>query len=274
MRLLRLVVPVAVLAAGVLVAAPAQAVTGDGLPGFCPDGNGVTVVVDFQELGGPTIVRCAPGAQASGLSALKGAGFSITGVQRWGESFICRIEGRPGPSEEACVNTPPASAYWSYWHAADGGSWVFSQLGVTARTPPAGSFEGWSFSKDRTAETSPPPRVGPRRPAPSPTDEAPVPDPGTPERPGAPGGPGKPGEPVGPTGSPSPSSSTVVSSAEVTPGPSDAPSEVASWSDGEELARRAERPSGVPTGTLIALGAVVVLAVSGAVVGVRRKRRR
>lgn len=132
--------------------------------GYCPDDTGVTVVVDFQELGGGTLVRCALGAQATGLDALKNAGFTVTGTVRWGDAFVCRIDGKPGPDTEPCVNTPPASAYWSYWHASNGGAWEYSAEGATNRTPPQGSFEGWSFAKNRTPDDVPPPRVDPVRP--------------------------------------------------------------------------------------------------------------
>ncbi|WP_202818486.1 MULTISPECIES: hypothetical protein, partial [Streptomyces] len=139
--------------------------TGRGRAGFCPDANGVTVVVDFRELGGTTIVRCAVGSQASGLAALKAAGIDVTGTNRWGESFICRLEGSPGPDREPCVDTPPTKAYWSYWHAPNGGAWTYSQQGATYRTPPTGSFEGWSFSLDREQGEAPSPRVAPKRPS-------------------------------------------------------------------------------------------------------------
>ncbi|GLZ80596.1 hypothetical protein Afil01_54030 [Actinorhabdospora filicis] len=277
MRRLRAGILAVAAAAGILIAAPAQATTGAGTPGFCPDADGVTVIVDFQELGGSTIVRCAPGDQASGLTALKNAGFQITGVQRWGEAFICRIEGKPGAADEACINTPPATAYWSYWHSPNNGSWTYSQWGVMARKPPKGSFEGWSFSKDKTADTSPPPRVGPSRPAPP--DNGGGDDGGDNGNPGGgdpdpqkPGEPAKPGEP-GASPSASASPSTVASSGEAAPGPSDLPSEAPGWTGGEELARNAEKPSGVPAGTFIALGAVIVLGVSGAVIGIRRKKK-
>ncbi|KRV48649.1 hypothetical protein AQ490_24250 [Wenjunlia vitaminophila] len=162
---------------GLLVAAsslalgpsPAEAVdTSRGLPGFCPDSNGVTVVVDFRELGGTTIVRCAVGHQDTGLAALKAAGIQVTGTNRWGESFVCRLENKPGPDSEPCIDTPPADAYWSYWHAANGGSWTYSQFGATNRTPQDGGFEGWSFSLNHDAGEAPAPRVAPRRPTPQP----------------------------------------------------------------------------------------------------------
>ncbi|WP_212764660.1 hypothetical protein [Streptomyces sp. I05A-00742] len=164
--------------AGIAAADSAAALdTGRGRPGFCPDDDGVTVVVDFQELGGSTIVRCAPGGQSSGLSALKNAGFRIAGTTRWGEGFVCRIESRPAPRDESCTDTPPASAYWSYWHAPNDGRWSYSQWGVANRTPARGSFEGWSFSLKRGEGGAPAPRVAPRRPA------APVPAPQRPQQP-------------------------------------------------------------------------------------------
>ncbi|WP_206337425.1 hypothetical protein [Streptomyces sp. Z26] len=170
-RVVRAVVAVLALLAvalggGPVAPAPAAAVdTGRGRPGFCPDGNGVTVVVDFRELGGTTLVRCAVGSQATGLAALKAAGIEVTGTSRWGESFICRLENKPGPSSERCVDTPPSSAYWSYWHAPDGGRWTYSQYGATYRTPPKGSFEGWSFSTGRDEDDAPAPRLAPLRPS-------------------------------------------------------------------------------------------------------------
>ncbi|ARQ71576.1 hypothetical protein [Streptomyces marincola] len=168
-----------------------------GTPGFCPGDSGVTVVVDFRELGGGRVVRCAPGGAADGLDALRGAGFEVAGTNRWGDSFICRINDRPGPDAEPCVDTPPASAYWSYWHAPNGGEWTYSQRGATYRTPPEGSFEGWSFSLDREGDTAPPPGVPPVRPATE--DNAPG-GPGGSGGPGGPGGPGDPGGPGGPGG--------------------------------------------------------------------------
>lgn len=159
----------ALAATGALVLAmgigPAHAVDPSrGRPGFCPTANGVTVVVDFQALGGDVVIRCAPGAQKTGVAALLAAGIEVTGVQRWGLAFTCRLEGKPSARTESCVDTPPPNAYWSYWHAPNGGSWASSQYGALNRKPPVGSFEGWSFSLNRTAGSNPPPRIAPRRP--------------------------------------------------------------------------------------------------------------
>ncbi|WP_067479209.1 prenyltransferase/squalene oxidase repeat-containing protein [Actinomadura hibisca] len=156
-------------AAATLVAPPASAApqptaARKGTAGHCPDRNGVTVAVDYQELGGEPEVRCAPGEQATGIDALENAGFVITGTDRWGKHFVCRINGKPGAETEPCVDTPPASAYWSYWHASNGGQWEYSNQGAGYYKPPLGSYEGWSFSKDKGIEDNPKPRVTPLRP--------------------------------------------------------------------------------------------------------------
>ncbi|GAB3143203.1 hypothetical protein GCM10027290_19200 [Micromonospora sonneratiae] len=260
-------------------ASPAGAIDGSkGRPGYCPDGTGVTVVVDFQDLGGATIVRCAPGDQSTGLTALKNAGFQIAGVARWGESFICRIEGRPGPASEKCIDTPPATAYWSYWHAPNGGAWKYSEWGVTNRKPPQGSFEGWSFSKNRTETTNPPPRVAPSRPKPP---APPKPPSTTPARPGgtppgsAPAAGGAPAAPRTPAGTAAPA--TTASSAAATDTPSGtpvvatSPAEPLAWTGGEELVR--EGRSGIPASTLFGIGLLAVLGIAAGVT-VRRRRTR
>ena len=56
-------VAVAAVVGTLAIAAPAQA---SGTSGYCPNADGVTVVVDFQDLGGGVVIRCAPGAQATG----------------------------------------------------------------------------------------------------------------------------------------------------------------------------------------------------------------
>ena len=126
--------------------------------GVCPNATGVTVVVDFQELGGGVNVVCAPGPVASGLEAMRVAGIAYQTAQRF-PGFVCRIAGQP--ASDPCVNTSPASAYWAYWIAAPGGSWCYSTFGAGSRRPPPGTFEGWSFALDRTAAELPPPRFDP-----------------------------------------------------------------------------------------------------------------
>lgn len=217
---------VATLVVAGTVAVPGSPAVAAASAGYCPDASGVTVVVDFHELGGGTVVRCAPGTQATGLAALKNAGFQITGTLRWGEGFICRIEGKPSAATEKCVDTPPASAYWSYWYAPNGGSWTYSDKGVLNRKPPAGSFEGWSFSLNRNASDAPRPGVAPKRSAPPPPPPPPPPAGGGPAVPPPAGGPvvpppaagGGPGEPGRPSGTSGPSTPADTSPSAGTPG--------------------------------------------------------
>jgi hypothetical protein len=121
----------------------------------CSPGTGVTVKVDYASLGGGVTTSCFAGDPATGLAALQGAGFTVTGTQRWGLAFVCRINGKPTSATEPCVNTPPASAYWSYWHGTPGGTWTYSSLGATSFNPAIGTVEGWSFGSGA------PPSVGP-----------------------------------------------------------------------------------------------------------------
>jgi len=128
--------------------------------GPCVDNVGVTVVVDFQELGGgvngEVNVRCAPGPVTTGLDALDKAGILWEGTRQF-PGFVCRIAGQPGPDREACAVTPPATAYWTYWAAQRGGDWCYSSVGAAGRKPPPGSIEGWSFALDKVAVDVPPP---------------------------------------------------------------------------------------------------------------------
>lgn len=148
-----------------------------GLPGYCPDAQGVTVVVDFTQLGGDLVVRCSPEPNNSGIAALEGAGFTVAGTTRFGKGLLCRINGQPSAAEQSCVNAPPASAYWAYWHAPNGGDWRYSSIGPAGRNPPPGSFEGWAFSRSGSESSAREPGLAPVRPAnPAPTS-APDPEP-------------------------------------------------------------------------------------------------
>ena len=131
------------------------------IAGACDTAAGVTVIIDFQELGGGTQVYCAPNAPRSGLAALAEAGVSYRPAAR-AQGFVCQIEG--APASDPCVFESPVDAYWSYWLAPRGGTWCFSNLGAAGRVPPPGTVEGWSFSKNKTAAKTPPPRLSPPPP--------------------------------------------------------------------------------------------------------------
>lgn len=249
-------------AAMILVAVVSPAPARAASAGYCPDGNGVTVVIDFQELGGGTIIRCAPGDQALGLSALRNAGIGFEGTARWGEAFICRIEGKPGPADEPCIDTPPATAYWSYWHAPNGGNWTYSDKGLMARKPPLGSFEGWSFAKNKTSGSVPPPGVAPRRPAqpPPPPPQQPPPPPQQPDSP-------PPPVPTSPGSSGAPPAATPTS-------PAVTPVSVTTSPSGLDVAEPpiTRTSQGIPIMTLAGIGIVVVLLAAAGYITYRRRR--
>ncbi len=151
-RLARLFALVALIAGMIVVADPAA------LPAQaagCSGSSGVTVKVSYGTLGGGVTTACALGDPATGLAALQGAGFTVTGTQRWGLAFVCRINGKPTAATEPCVNTPPATAYWSYWHGTPGGTWTYSSQGAGSYNPAPGTVEGWAFGAGS------PPSVGP-----------------------------------------------------------------------------------------------------------------
>ncbi|MDF4251881.1 hypothetical protein [Streptomyces sp. WMMB303] len=314
LRTLAAVLAVLVGSVGAGLTTPAEAsasAASRGRAGYCPDADGVTVVVDFRELGGGTLVRCAPGGHRTGLAALKAAGIEVTGTNRWGESFVCRLLGKPGPQREPCVDTPPASAYWSYWHAPNGGRWAYSQRGVTYRTPPRGSFEGWSFSLDHTENDAPPPRVAPRRPSTGsgggsgsggagPQQGGGGAVGGTGGRGGSSGAGGSDGSSSGPQdrGSHSteggkgetdeknkgkdgkkPSKGSAeddrrTEEARGSSGPVAAPTEAEDWQGGNAAGEDASGSSGVPVGTLAGGAAAAGLAAAGGVAAWRRRRSR
>lgn len=188
----------------------------------CPANDvGVTVVVDFRSLGGDTIVACAPGDVSSGFDALRQAGIDFDVVTRF-PSFLCRIEAVP--ASDPCQDTPPADAYWSYWHADRGGDWQYATRSADAYRPPPGSVEGWSFSTDANTAQGAPPRTSPPAPAsapsPSPSSSqstSPSPSPAASPRPGPSSTP-----PGTPSTNPNPTSETSPA-AIATSSPSTAP---------------------------------------------------
>jgi len=171
------------------------AAAGAGTDGICPTAEGVTIVVDFQELGGGVQARCATGQIDSGFAALRAADIDYQPTARSG-GFLCKIAGKPG--NDPCMNPSPPTAYWSYWLAPRGGQWCFSSLGAGNRTPPPGTVEGWSFSKDKNGSSAPPPRFAvpaavPGSPATLPANDcdqiATAPTPATPPAPDPPNAP-------------------------------------------------------------------------------------
>jgi hypothetical protein len=139
----------------VLVGAAIAVPTAPAAAAACTQDTGVTVVVDFATLGGGTQTRCASGDPTSGLAALRAARFTPTRAAQEPGYFVCRIDGKP--ADDPCQRTPPADAYWSYWHAKPGGTWSYSSLGPADHDPKPNTVEGWAFGAGKPP-SSPPPR--------------------------------------------------------------------------------------------------------------------
>ncbi|MET8757879.1 hypothetical protein [Lentzea sp. NPDC004782] len=227
------------------------------VPASAADCDGVTVVVDFGSLGGGVQQGCAPGGPASGVAALTAAGFGYTYASRQ-PGFVCRIDGKPGADADKCVNTPPASAYWSYWHASAGGSWVYSNQGAATYVPARGSVEGWAFGAGAQPGTAPPTA------APAPAPQPPAPQPPAPK---------PPAPPVVTTAVPPTSSAAPSPSSEPVPPATTSSTAETSAVVVEQKAQRAEEEPG-PRWWWTAAGVLVIagLVVAGALVARRRRR--
>ncbi|MEU4098353.1 prenyltransferase/squalene oxidase repeat-containing protein [Streptomyces sp. NPDC026673] len=121
--------------------------------GECTATKGAVVAVDFGPFGG-TVERGCDLTPTTGYELLHEGGFTTAGTEHDGPAFICRI-GRdsfnsgtqyPTPDKEACLLTPPATAYWSYWVASPGqDDWSYSQFGAMTRELHDGDVDAWVY---------------------------------------------------------------------------------------------------------------------------------
>ncbi|MFH9367595.1 hypothetical protein ACH4K8_18180 [Streptomyces anulatus] len=213
--------------------------------GQCTTSSGVVLAVDFSRWGGPVYRSCGT-TPTTGYELLNQGGWRTAGTGHDGPAFICRIGysghqgGRqyPTPQQDDCVLTPPASAYWSYWHADPGQkTWTYSQLGAMLYKPKPGSVDLWIFGGTNIEGTQGRPTVTPdqlRAKNTRPTGgDKPVPQDtrtAVPLPPGVDTGPAPENPPPAdrtppPTPTPSPSATTgPTASKSVSPTPSAAPS--------------------------------------------------
>ncbi|GAA2822421.1 MULTISPECIES: hypothetical protein [Kitasatospora] len=119
----------------------------------CTTTSGVVLAVDLSRWGGPLLRSCGT-TPTTGYALLNQGGWKTTGTGHDGPAFICRIgysgfqggKQFPTTDQEKCVLTPPATAYWSYWHADPGqNEWSYSQLGAMSYQPKPGSVDLWIF---------------------------------------------------------------------------------------------------------------------------------
>lgn len=121
-------------------------VVGGGTPASaaaCGAGQGVTVVVDPQQLGGGDSVACAAGVGGQSASSIFGeAGVGLTRVTTE-PGAVCRVNG--APSNANCGRMPPANRYWSLWWSKGDGTWTYANLGVDGLKVPQGGWVAWSW---------------------------------------------------------------------------------------------------------------------------------
>jgi hypothetical protein len=245
--------------------------------GPCPGASGITVVVDFQQLGPATVVRCVPGPADSGFDVLTQAGIQWQGVTS--QPFVCKIEGQPPAAGYArgCTQTPPTAGYWSYWLAPRGQPWCYSAIGAGGRTPIEGTVEGWSWSTGSQEGRTPPRASTPAAVpgGPESIDAGSCPSPPTTEAPPitAPPATEPPGDDRG-APPPTPSTTSTAATGATTPTPSGSSTTgrpTSTTAGGTVRADRADDGGGgSPAGALAAAGGVAALA-AGAIVAARRR---
>ncbi|MFD7528850.1 hypothetical protein ACFV8E_14850 [Streptomyces sp. NPDC059849] len=217
--------------------------------GRCTTSSGAVLAVDFSHWGGPVYRSCGT-TPTTGYELLNQGGWRTTGTGHDGPAFICRIgysghrggKQYPTPKQDDCVLTPPASAYWSYWHADPGQhTWEYSRLGAMLYEPKPGSVDLWIFGGTNIEGTRGRPTVTPDqlrakntkptgggRPAPEDTRTAPPLTPDTDTGPAPENPPPADPAPSSATPPPSPSASRSASasaspSVSVSPTPSASP---------------------------------------------------
>lgn len=139
------------LAAVALIAGSAAVIgIADSTAAFAADGacDGVTVVVDFTDVGGELDVGCAEGEPSTGRDALLGAGFTVTDSQ---PGLLCAINSMPDPCPETFDGN-----FWAYWNSAPDSEWASYQVGADSSAPVPGSIEGWRYNDGAT-----PPGIAP-----------------------------------------------------------------------------------------------------------------
>lgn len=150
------------LAVPVTLAPAAHAATG-----MCTTTSGVSVVVDFAGLGGGVSKVCDTSGSTDAQRLFE-AHHQMTYTQRY-PGVVCTIDGK---GDSACVNMPPADAYWGLWWS-DGtdGQWHYSTEGVGSLSVPQGGSVAfaWQDSSSQTRPSVPPAKPAASSPSPSPT---------------------------------------------------------------------------------------------------------
>lgn len=131
---------VLVAAAVGVVAPPAQA-HAPTAAAACSGAAGVTVIVDYNEIGGPARAGCDPdGAGRSASQVFPDAGFPLEYHPRQ-PGYVCKITGLP--DDRPCLEN---DSFWSLWWS-DGrsGEWRFANQGVGGLSVRDGGYLAFSW---------------------------------------------------------------------------------------------------------------------------------
>lgn len=247
--------------AGLVVAAsPASAAA-------CSGTSGVTVIVDT---GSSISTKCASGDPSSAIKALTAVGFDVDYPQQFPGSVVCRINGYP--KSDPCVRMPPGDAYWAFFHAKRGGSWVYSSNGVASYDPAPGTVVGFRFGSGQKPRVAPPDPTktsapAPTTPKPKPTTSKPKP---TTSAPKATTPKSTATGPAGSATSSAPATGTATPSATATASPAASATDTgtagpsASASDIAAAPTSTDADGGTGPGTLVTGAALVALVAGGA----------
>jgi hypothetical protein len=253
------------------IAGPAVPASASAEPvGDCTTTSGVIVAVDFAHWGGPVLRACGT-TPTTGYALLNQGGWHTSGDEHDGPAFICRIgyagfnggAQYPTPAQDACVLTPPASAYWAFWYANPGqDSWNYSPTGAMSTNPVPGSVELWTFGGTTTGGTSGSavPSVSPgslraRNASPGSTVRSPVTHAAS-------------GAPDTPT-----ASATTHAAASSSPDPTRSASQSPSVRNAPPTTAAAPASHGSAAPAILALVIVLILAAIGIIAVLRRPRR-
>ena len=255
------------------------AVVGTGGPAFasaepvgdCTTTAGVIVAVDFAHWGGPVLRACGS-TPTTAYTLLNQGGWHTSGDEHDGPAFVCRIgyagyQGGtqyPTAAQEACVLTPPSTAYWAFWYAGPGqDGWTYSPTGAMGTNPVPGSVELWTFGGTTSGGTS-----GSAVPSASPgslraTNASPA---GTVKNPASRATSGAPDTPTTPA-------TTHAAAASHSAGPAGSPSQAPSVRNAPPTTASAPASHGSAAPAILALVIVVILAAIGITAVLRRPRR-
>jgi len=159
--------------AGVLVpgsGTPAAAASRAAAVAACPGATGVTVIVDYNEIGGPTRAGCDPdGGGESASQVFPDAGFSLEYHPRQ-PGYVCKVTGLP--DDRPCLEN---DSFWSlWWSDGESGRWSFSNQGVGGLTVPEGGYVAFAWHEGsgnaQPPDVVPTPRESPE-PSPEPSDD-------------------------------------------------------------------------------------------------------